>query len=253
MGSSKKLAHLALLLATLILAACAPKATVPMPAREYGHIDSSGHHNLLIFLRGIGGSSEDFEKYGLIDEIRARKIPFDVMVPDAHFGYYKNETLEDRLKEDIIDPAKARGYRRVWLAGFSMGGLGSLFYLRKYAEDIDGVLLVSPFMGWGSIHKEIEKAGGIKGWIPQQSKRQDWQRTIWSWVHDYTDHSADYPPIYLGFGDEDSMTGKGPQLLGEALAPEHVFTLPGDHDYPTFQAIWTEHLNRLEGQLRRLP
>lgn len=253
MRCAKNLMSLALLAATLFLAACAPKATIPMPAREYGHIDSSGQHNLLIILRGIGGSVDDFAKYGLIDEIRTRKIPFDVIVPDAHFGYYKSETLEDRLKEDIIDPAKARGYRQIWLAGFSMGGMGSLFYLRKHAEDIDGVLLVSPFMGWGSIHKEIQKAGGIKTWIPEQSKLKDWQRTIWSWVHDYTGHPADYPPIYLGYGSKDALTGKGPQLLAEALVSTHVFTLPGDHDYPTFQALWTEHLNRLEEQLRKLP
>ncbi|MDF1581017.1 MAG: alpha/beta fold hydrolase [Desulfuromonadales bacterium] len=253
MRSSQHLTRVALLVAMLILTACVPKATIPIPAREYGQINSSGNHHLLIILRGIGGSIDDFEKHGLIDEVRARKLPFDVIIPDAHFGYYKSETLEERLKRDIIDPAKARGYRQVWLAGFSMGGMGSLFYLRKYAEDIDGVLLVSPFMGWGSIHKEIQKAGGIGVWGPEQSKLDDWQRTIWSWVHDYTRHSAEYPPIYLGFGDNDSLTGKGPQLLSEAFAPSHVFTLPGDHDYPTFKAIWTEHLNRLEEQLRALP
>ncbi len=237
----------------LVLSACVPKAEIPMPLKEYGQIESSGNTCLLILLRGIGGKYTDFEKYGLIDEVRVRNLPIDMIVPDAHYGYYKNETIALRLKQDIVDPARARGYRQIWLAGFSMGGLGGLFYIRDYPEDIDGVILVSPFMGWGSIRKEIQKAGGIRSWPPEKSKIDDWQFLIWSFVHRYTSNPENYPPLYLGYGKNDSVAGQGSELLSAALNQDHVFALAGDHDYPTFQAIWNEHLNRLEKQLKSEP
>ena len=232
----------------LVAPACAPKAKIPMPVLEYGQIEASGNTRLLVFLRGIGGDYTDFEKYGLIEEVKSRNLPFDIIVPDAHYGYYKTETIEERLKIDIIDPARAKGYQQIWLAGFSMGGLGSLFYIKHNPEDITGVVLVSPFMGWSSIRNEIEDAGGIKNWQPQNSEADDWQFLIWDFVHSYSAHPEDYPPVYLGYGDDDSLAGHGSKLLSAALDQDRVFEVAGEHDYETFQVIWAEHLDRLERQ-----
>lgn len=239
-----------LLFVILFVPACTPRAKIPLPVLEYGHIENSGHENLLIFLRGIGGSYTDFEKYGLIEAVRSRKLPLDIVVPDAHYGYYKTETIALRLKEDIIDPAKAKGYEQIWLAGFSMGGLGSLFYIRDYPEDVNGIVLVSPFMGWGSIRREIQEARGIRAWQPENSQIDDWQFLIWSFVHHYTSNPDNYPPIYLGYGKDDNLAGHGSELLSEALDKKGVFAVDGGHNYTTFQTIWSEHLKRLENQFR---
>ena len=45
------------------IVSCAPKA--PIPVLEYGDMDASGNRNLLILLRGRGGSHKDFEKHGI--------------------------------------------------------------------------------------------------------------------------------------------------------------------------------------------
>ncbi len=235
-----------------LLSGCFPKPSIPIPRLDYGPMDASENKNLLILLRGIGGKPEDFEKYGLIEEIRSRNLPFDVVVPNAHFGYYKSETLEERLKEDIIDPARAKGYQEIWLAGFSMGGLGSLFYLRSFADDVNGVILSSPFMGWETILKEIDAAGGIQHWTPNKES-DNWQQLIWRWVQQYQKAPSSYPPIYLGYGAGDVMTGNGPILLSTALSKERVFTVPGGHTYKTFKKIWKTHMDRLESQFQNLP
>ncbi len=229
-----------------LAAGCVPRAQVPLPILEYGMTEASDNRGLLIFLRGIGGSHTDFEKQGLIDAVTSRNLPLDIVVPDAHYGYYENESLVVRLKQDIIEPARVRGYEKFWLAGFSMGGLGSLFYIREHPEDIEAVMLVSPFMGWGTIRKEIQQAGGIKHWDPAGSTVDDWQNLIWSFVQDYMAAPASYPPVYLGYGNKDLVTKNGPQLLSDALSKDRVFTLPGGHSYKTFRALWNEHLDRLE-------
>jgi len=232
--------------------ACVPKAQVPVPVLEYGQTDASGHTDLLIFLRGIGGSHTDFERFGLIDQVKERNLPVDIVVPNAHYGYYKSESVVDRIKEDIIEPAKQRGYERFWLAGFSMGGLGSLFYIREYPEDIEAVMLVSPFMGWGTIRREIEAAGGIRNWDADSSAIDNWQILIWTFVQDYVTAPDSYPPVYLGYGTTDGVAKNGPSLLADALLDQRVFTMQGGHNYPTFKVLWSKHLDRLESRFADL-
>jgi pimeloyl-ACP methyl ester carboxylesterase len=231
---------------------CFPRTTIPIPVLEYGRMDASVNKNLLILLRGMGGSPEDFNKHGLIQEVRSRRLPFDISVPNAHFGYYKSRTLEERLKHDLIEPARQKGYQQIWLAGFSMGGLGSLFYLRRFKKDVDGVILVSPFMGWENTLHAIEKSGGIQNWEPKRNS-DNWQQLIWGWVKTYAKNPGIYPPIYLGYGTQDGMTGKGPVLLSAALQEERVFSIKGRHDYKTFISIWNIHLDRLEQRFAHLP
>jgi hypothetical protein len=76
--------------------------------------ESSSQKNLIVFLRGRGGSYEDFVDKGFVDAISDRKLPYDMIVPNAHFGYYFGETLVGRLKAGIIDPARAEGYEEIW-------------------------------------------------------------------------------------------------------------------------------------------
>lgn len=232
--------------------ACVPKAQIPVPVLEYGQTEDSGHTDLLIFLRGIGGSHTDFERFGLIDQVRERNLPVDIVVPNAHYGYYKSESVVDRIKEDIIEPAKQRGYERFWLAGFSMGGLGSLFYIREYPEDIEAVMLVSPFMGWGTIRREIDAAGGIRNWDADSSAIDNWQILIWTFVQDYVAAPDNYPPVYMGYGTTDGVAKNGPSLLADALLNQRVFSMPGGHNYTTFQALWSKHLDRLESRFAAL-
>ena len=236
------------LLPVTLCMGCIPAATAPIPTLEYLQESGTQGENLLILIRGIGGSNKSFEAYGLIEEIRRRQLPFDIVAPDAHFGYYKAENVEDRLNEDIILPARMQGYQRIWLAGFSMGGLGSLFYLREYAEQVDGVMLICPFVGWSGIINEIEESGGISDWSATTEDESDWQRLIWSWVKHYSTKPDEYPPIYLGYGDDDFLAGDGPALLAQSLPADRTFVVAGGHNYSTFRKIFLTHLDNLDDE-----
>ena len=229
--------------AVLLLIGCAAEPTVPLASLSYQNNDAGRQRNLLVLLRGFGEDNSIFAAEGIIDEIRTRKLPFDVIAPDLHFGYYQAQTVETRLKEDIIEPARRQGYKRIWLAGFSMGGLGCLSYQRKYPGDIDGILLTSPFLGWQSIHREIRRAGGVSAWAGTSDDMNDWERMLWTWIKN---HDASMPPpIWLGYGDSDILTADGPPLYATVLPAERVFTVPGNHDIKTFKAIFLRHLDTL--------
>lgn len=193
--------------------------------------------NLFVFMRGLGGSHVSFEKEGLVDEVRRRELPYDMVAPNAHFGYYSKRTLTIRLREDVILPARQKGYQKIWLVGVSMGGLGSLLYLREHPRDIDGVYLIAPFLGYDSDLKEILSAGGVRQWHPPEyDSEDDWQAMLWNWIKTEV-ATGRTPPIYLGYGNEDKYIS-GQQLLADVLPPDHVNEIQGGHTFSAFRNLW---------------
>jgi pimeloyl-ACP methyl ester carboxylesterase len=244
-------AILTLLIASLFLSGCASTSNGPLQSLTYPRDDNVRQENLLVLIRGLGADNTVFAKEGVIEEIRELGLPFDVIAPNAHFGYYQTETIAQRLKEDVIDPARRQGYKQIWLAGFSMGGLGALIYLRSHPEDIDGVLLTSPFLGWPGIHKEIKKAGGISEWLPNDHDPKDWERMIWSWISQQDFNTQ--VPIWLGYGENDILTRSGPPLLATVLPESRVFSVPGNHTIATLKTVFSQHLVTLSNQNQSVP
>ena len=147
---------------------------------------------------------------------------------------------------DIIVPARRQGYRQVWLAGFSMGGMGGLFHLEYFPQDLDGVLLTSPFLGWGDLVAEVKAAGGVRAWqAVGGDEDEEWERLLWSWIKSYGEAPQAYPPVFLGYGENDILTGGGPALLASVLPDGRAFSQPGNHTIATFKALFLRHLDHL--------
>ena len=216
----------------------------PLQTLSYQSTDTK-NKQLIIFLQGLGGTMnclidahKCFEAEGMVESVRIRKIPFDMIAPNTHFGYYNARTLEHRLRQDVILPAKTAGYDKIWLVGVSMGGLGSLLYLKNHTEDISGVLTMGPFLGDSDIVDEIYAAGGLQTWEPgTYDKKDDWQRMLWHWLKEYNHGSDTLPPIYLGLATEDGYY-RGQKLLADYLPPDRVIETPGKHSFSTFKNIW---------------
>jgi len=229
--------------AVIIFSGCAYFANKPLKTLSYVDSNATSNKNLFIFLRGLGGSHHSFEEEGLVEATREREIAFDMVAPNAHFVYYFERTLIERLRKDVILPAQNKGYENIWLVGFSMGGLGSLLYMHKHPEDITGVCLISPFLGYDAIIDEINKVGGLRRWVPgEYSPNDDWQRMLWHWIKT-TVATENRIPIYLGFGNSDPYA-EAQQLLATALPGSHIIRLKGAHDYETFKALWQNFLDR---------
>ncbi|MCG8550882.1 MAG: alpha/beta hydrolase [Desulfobacterales bacterium] len=227
----------------ILFSGCAYFANKPLKTLSYVAGTPSPNRNLFIFLRGLGGSHHSFEKEGLVEATRQRGLDFDMAAPNAHFIYYLERTLLQRLRQDVILPAKGKGYENIWLVGFSMGGLGSLLYAHKHPEDIKGVCLISPFLGYDALIDEINKSGGLQNWTPgEYSPDDDWQRMLWHWIKTRV-ASQNAPPVYLGFGTGDPYA-QAQQLLATALPAHRVIRLKGAHDYETFKKIWQRFLDR---------
>ena len=229
------------LLPLILLTACATNA--PLDILSYPAIENQRQPRLLIFLRGRGGSHADYDRYGFVDDIRQRKLPYDMKAPNAHMGYYVGRSLVQRLKKDIIDPARASGYEEIWLVGASMGGLGALLYTKFHPNDIDGVFIISPFLGERETIRTIQAAGGLATWEPgTYDPNDDWQIMLWDSLKTRAATNWEGTPLYLGYGTSD-MFVEAQGLLGAHLPSERVFTAPGGHTPEVMRRVWLKYLD----------
>lgn len=240
----------AVLLPVMLMTGCFAPCKVPLELLKYESTPER-NKNLIVFLRGMGGTMncifdghECFDKVGFVEAVRMRGLPYDMIAPNTHFGYYNDRSLMVRLKEDVIQPAKAMKYEKIWLVGTSMGGLGSILYLKEHKEDINGVLILGPFLGDKPLIDEIYEAGGIDQWEPgDYDEEDDWQRMLWHWLKEHIRHGNDHPPIYLGIGTED-IYYRAQKLLASSLSSGHVIEVSGKHRFSTFKRIWDIFLER---------
>lgn len=232
----------------LFFCACASWLPAPVPMRSVSYARPGGASRcLLVLLPGAGDHAEEFARQGFVEAVRARGISADVVAADATAGYYFKGIVWERLRADVIEPWRARGYEEVWLAGISMGGMGALMTSERHPELVGGLVLIAPFLGDEALAREIQLAGGLARWdpgaLPKEPTEDTYPRHVWRWLKQAT--SAGSPAIYLGFGEEDRFAPSA-RVLAAALPPERVFTAPGGHDWPPWRAVWAKVLERLD-------
>src|SRR5437764_2155136 len=137
-------------------------APAPLNVREYKTADYPSDE-LIIFVPGIGDVLEDYEANGFIEAVLQSRAPADMIVVDAHFGYYLRRTGVERLRQDVIKPARAGdGYKKIWIVGISLGGFGALLYASEYPGDLDALILLAPFLGHPPTIAKIGAAGDLR-------------------------------------------------------------------------------------------
>jgi pimeloyl-ACP methyl ester carboxylesterase len=201
-----------------------------------------GSRALIVLLPGRFDKPGDFARSGFGELAAQYGVGARIVSADAHMGYYLERTVVDRLREDVIAPAKAQGVERIWLAGVSMGGTGSILYSIEHPEDVSGITLIAPYLGEKEMRKEIEVAGGLRTWTPpQRLDPADFQHRMWSWLKRYENGSEGKMPVYLGWGTRDRFAAID-GLLGAVLPPDRVFTTPGGHAWKPWRALWEKFL-----------
>ncbi|MBL8751591.1 MAG: alpha/beta hydrolase [Planctomycetes bacterium] len=200
---------------------------------------------LLVLLPGIGDSIADLVDRGMLAAVRDRRIAADVLIADAHFGYYRTRTAVQRIWEDVLEPRIA-AYDEVWLAGVSLGGFGALLCasdieVAKHAP-ITGVIAVGPYLGGDEVADDVLAAGGLRSWSPPAGEQTVGQR-VFGWLRGYGDPTVDRPRMFLGIGSNDSLLRQS-RAAATILPATHVLEVSGGHDWTAFLAIWQQLLDR---------
>ncbi len=238
------LRRVSLLIAFILLSAgCATErvAEAPIETVLYAQRDAT-HETLLIFLPGIRGNGSEYAKKGFVQAVRSRNLPVDLLAANAHFGYYAKRNLIERLRADVIAPARAQGYKNIWFVGTSLGGFGSLIYSSEHPDDITGMVVLAPYLGNADVIAEISAAGGLKHWRPEPGFEHDAERRLWKWLKKYVASDNGLPQLYLGYGRGDKFAPAN-ALLASVLPPQHVDVVSGGHNWSTWKTLWDRALN----------
>lgn len=230
-----------LIAVTISVGACSlitPKTVTPMPMLSARAADSETDA-LIVMLPGRGDRAEQFFSSGFIEAGGVRHT--DLIATDAHFGYYANGTVTERLRNDILLPAGDRGYRDIWLLGVSMGGLGSVLYAEEFPADVDGLILLAPFLGERCVIDEIVAQGGLRTWSGQAACDDDYTTDVWKWLQRVTASGA--IELVLGFGTEDRLAPSYAPLL-DVLPTGQILTIEGGHNWVTWSALWKQIATR---------
>ncbi len=186
---------------------------------------------------------EKFRDAGFARAVASRHLALDLVAVDSHLGYFRARTIVERLRTDVVAPARAAGYDTIWIVGTSLGGLGGLLYLRDHPEDLAGVFAIAPFLGDASVIDEIERAGGPAKWPPPATfAENDVGRELWGWLAPWA-NGGQPVPLHLGWGTADDFDRSNRMLAG-LLPAERVYTATGGHDWKAWEGLWEEFLDR---------
>ena len=220
------------------LAGCAWMYSAPVPLRTERYPAAPARAStLLVLMPGRGDSAGDWAAHGFVSDLRAAGLTFDVVATDATIGYYMKETIVDRMRDDVLAPARAQGYKQIWIVGASMGGLGSLIIASRLPGAVDRVVLLSPYLGPNSLISDIAAAGGPARWKP--TYLSDPYQRIWQWLRKYTEPGAPMPQMWLGFARQEGMASNH-RLLAQILPADRVFEVDGKHGWVAWRQLWQQ-------------
>jgi pimeloyl-ACP methyl ester carboxylesterase len=215
---------------------------------------------LLVLLPGANMTTQELQEEGFVAAVRKQGLAVDVAIADANLRYVFDGSMMRRMADEVVGPARAQGYQRIWLAGISLGGYVALGYAQKHPGQIEGLMLMAPYLGRRGVIDDIRAAGGPAAWRRTAQPRtsaatpEDIDHGLWMWLtadrdntlladRDNTSNAAQRPPIWLGYGSEDRFADSH-KLLAGLLPTDRVQAVPGGHDWPPWRALWSQWLQR---------
>jgi len=241
---------LALLVSALILAGCSNLGDrkQPIPNDLVRGSGTADVPTLVIVLPGRGDNVEVMQKYGVAQAIQAGWPEVDVQLTSATLAYYLDGGLAQRVREQLIGPARVQGYRRLILMGASMGGMGSVIVDEANPDAFDHVVLLAPYLGKRKLLQEIEAAGGIAAWSPgpkpSSVDSSNFQRELWRHIQSWARDPQARARVWLAYGTEDRLARTVP-VIAPALDAGQVLPRSGGHRWVVWNAAASDIFARL--------
>lgn len=204
---------------------------------------------LVAVLPGFIYDADDLYDHGVADAIHRGWPEVDVVLVGATYPYYRTGVLAKRLHEQVFEPARRQGYRELWLAGGSMGGMGVLLYEWAHPGELSGLVLFSPFLGSDALLEEIRAAGGTANWdagpLPAEMDGDNYQRQVWKMIKGWARRPEWTRRVWLACGTEDYFASRDVPVLAAELPPEQSLMRPGGHDWDFWLSAMPEVFGRI--------
>jgi pimeloyl-ACP methyl ester carboxylesterase len=227
--------------AALLLAGCYPMRDTTRPPATKVLPAPTAATRVVIVLPGIRDNLDSLEASGIGGAIQGAWRDADVELVELTMGYYKDGKAVPDVHA-LVEAARGKGYRQVWLAGASLGGMGALLYDTAHPGTVDGLVLFSPYLGDDTTLAAIRKAGGLAQWQPPSAATpgpDNWQGQMWRRAKEWSAQPGGDPRVWLAYGAGDKFAPNMPLLL-PAIPKAHVVTGPGEHAWTTWTPLATQ-------------
>ena len=236
-----------LVLVAGILVGCFPRGdpAKPIPTALINAPEKS--RRLVVVLPGRADDLKGLGESGIAQAIQSAWPDADVVLTGLSLGYYMENEADQRLHDEVIVPARRRGYAQVWLVGASLGGLGALMYDRAHPNELTGMVLLAPYLGDKPLLSAIASAGGIAAWQPPTRPAavtaDNFQQELWRHLQTWSRQPVAARDVWLAYGNTDSMREAMPLLI-PLLPAGHVLVREGGHEWrvwsPATRAVLIE-------------
>jgi pimeloyl-ACP methyl ester carboxylesterase len=252
--NTMRLPLVALLAMLFALGGCMPIRDADQPIATHLVRAPQPATRLVVVLPGRADDLDALRASGMAEAIQGAWPDADVLLAELTLSYYMQGRAPERLHAEAIAPARERGrYREVWLAGASMGGMGVLLYDRLHPGEMDGLVLLAPYVGDRALLREIGDAGGVARWEagPKQDVNADtWQREIWRHIQGWSRDPEQSGRVWVAYGDRDRLRNAMP-LLAPAVPQDQVLVREGGHTWTVWSPAIGEVLRRAEAKRGR--
>jgi hypothetical protein len=227
-----------LMLSAGMLFGCFPRGDPSQPVPTVFVGAPSKSQRLVVVLPGRGDDLDDLRKSGITRAVQSAWPDADVVLTGLALGYYMDGQAERRLHDEVVVPARRRGYAQIWLVGASLGGMGAIMYDRAYPKEITGMVLLAPYLGEDSVLSPIASAGGVAAWQappkPAVVTADNFQQELWRHVQSWSRQPSAARNVWLAYGNKDRFREAMP-LLAPVLPPGQVLVRTGGHDW----GVWS--------------
>lgn len=239
-----------LFFAALALYGCAAGGDVTRPVPTILVAAPQPAQRLVVVLPGRADSLDGLADIGIAAVIQQQWPDADVLLTGLGMVFYMERRAGQRLHDEVIVPARRSHHGQVWLLGVSLGGMGALLYDRRYPDAVDGMILLSPFLGRARIHREIRAAGGLAAWHggPMHAMGPDsFESELWRYLQGWATRPQRTRTVWVAYGASEPFR-KPIALMAPLLPPGHVIALPGHHDWELWLPATRAVLERVDGQ-----
>lgn len=239
-----------MMVALVALAGCAAGGDVRQPIPTQRIAAPQTAQRLVVVLPGRADDLVALQRSGIAAAIQSAWPDADVILAALTLPYYRAGEAPQRLHREILQPARTQGYRSIWLAGASMGGMGTLLYDAAYPGELDGLVLFAPYLGDKSLLREIHDAGGVARWQPgppQPVNAETWQRELWRHLQTWSSQPLQAQRVWLAYGDTDRLREAMP-LLETLLPPAQVLRREGGHAWKVWSAAAIDVFHAIDAE-----
>ena len=251
MSRSRRLLVPTLIASLLTLIGCVAGGDVTKPVPMTFIAAPNPAHRLVVMLPGRGDSLQGLTDKGIAGVIQQTWPDADVLLTGLTMPFYQQGRAVQRLHDEVIEPARRKPYQQVWLAGISLGGMGALLYDSAYPDQIDGLLLLSPYLGQDAIHQQIRQAGGLATWQagpPQPLGPDTFEHELWRSLQGWSKRPQRTGSTWIAHGADEPFR-QSIELMTPLLPNDHVIMLPGKHNWTLWKPAMRAVLERTKSEV----